>query len=202
MVHGRRRWCCILALTLLLVVLGAVGCGSTKDSIVGTGIDTSTFSSREFGYYFRYPLRAVLVSPTPAAGTAPGIVQQVIVADPAGKVVEGKALDVFTVSVYALRPAAGPGDLAAHESDFTQMAMRLIGRPAGFRMVRAPGVSTFARQPAIACEYFYRVGQERMGTLAYFVPEGSRGYWIRLQSSRETMDSSPMIVTLSSFWFY
>ena len=202
MVHGRRRWSRILALTLLLVFLGAVGCGNTKDSIVGTGIDTSTFSSREFGYYFRYPLRAVLVSPTPAAGTAPGIVQQVIVADPAGKVVEGKALDVFTVSVYRLRPAAGPGDLAAHESDFAQMAVRLIGRPAGFRMVRAPGVSTFARQPAIACEYFYRVGEERMGTLAYFVPKGSRGYWIRLQSSRETMDSSPMIVTLSTFWFY
>ena len=69
-------------------------------------------------------------------------------------------------------------------------------------MVRAPAVSTFARQPAIACEYFYRVGKERLGTLAYFVPKGSRGYWIRLQSSRETMDSSPMIVTLSTFWFY
>jgi hypothetical protein len=202
MLHGRRRWRRILALTLLLVFVGAAGCGNTKDSIVGTGIETSTFSSREFGYNFRYPLRAVLVSPTPAAGTAPGIVQQVIVADPAGKVVRGTALDVFTVSVYELRPAAGPGDLAAHESDFAQMAVRLIGRPAGFRMVRAPGVSTFARQPAIACEYFYRVGKERLGTLAYFVPKGSRGYWIRLQSSRETMDSSPMIVTLSSFWFY
>lgn len=201
--HGLRRWCCLLVLLAIAMAVAAVtsGCGNTKDSIVGTGIKTSTFSSRRLGYSFRYPERCMYLSPTPAAGTASGLLQQVIVADPSGMVVKGTALDAFTVDVYELRPAASSGDLVAHKRDFEQMAVRLIGRPAGFDLARAPEVARFAGRPAIECEYFYRVEGERVGMLAYFVPKGGYAYWIRLQSSRKTMGDSPMVVTLASFAF-
>ena len=202
--HGPRRRLCLVAL-LLLVLAGAAadasGCGNTKDSIVGTGIVTSTFSSRRLGYSFRYPERCVYMSPTPAAGTSPGLVQQVIVADPSGMVVKGTALDAFTVEVYRLRPAAAPGDVAAHKREFEQKTMSLIGRPTGFAMARAPDVAAFAGQAAIECEYFFHVRGERVGMLAYLVPKGRYAYWIRLQSSRKTMGTSPMVVTLASFAF-
>jgi hypothetical protein len=179
----------------------AVGCGGNPaDMAATTGIEAAMYGSQEYGFSFRYPQRCALV--TPERQSAPGgPVLQVIVADPDGGVVKGAALDVFSVEVYKLIPAASPDDLKAHTADFRPMAMELAGSSKGLRIVAEPTLSSLGGEPALAMEYFSGRGETRVGTVAYFIPKGDHVYWVRLQSSSKTKGSSTMVLTLSTFKF-
>jgi hypothetical protein len=185
-----------LAVTSVIVV---VGCGGSEPAATAPGVTASVYSS-QYGYSFQFPTRCMLVKPTPKASD-PGLAEQVFVADPAGMLLDGAALDVFSVAVYRLSPSAGQGDLKSHAAEFKRMAMGLAGRPSGLRVVADPAPSSVGGEPALDMEYFSGKDKARVGTVAYFVPKGDYAYWIRLQSSRVTKGSSTLVMALSTFKF-
>lgn len=176
------------------------GCGGKEPTVAETGVTASQYASHQYGYSFQYPARCTLIKPTPGAAD-PGLLEQVMVADPKGLVVAGAGLDVFTVSVYGLSPPADPGDVKKHRNEFRSMVLELVGQPTGLRVVAAPTVSALGGQPALETEYFSRVGAQRVGTLAYLVPKGDHLYWVRLQSSSKTQGASTLVVALATFNF-
>jgi hypothetical protein len=158
------------------------------------------YGSQQYGFSFRYPQRCTLVTPEKPTASS-GQALQVIVADPDGEVVGGRALDVFSVDVYELVPAAGPSALKKNQKEFRNMALSLAGGAGDTHVTAAPSLTKFAGQPALECEYFSPAGKERTGTLAYLVPKGRYAYWVRLQSSEKTKGTGTLLVTLDTFRF-
>jgi hypothetical protein len=199
----RRHVTVVVVLGIMAGVIGVVtGCGGdAKGMVAATGIDVANYSSQQYGYSFRYPTRCTLIQPTPDAASDPGLAEQVLVADPSGMVVDGAALDAFSVSVFGLSRSAGPTAVEKHKAEFERIALGLVGRPSGLRVVAPPSVASLGGQPAISTEYFSRIGAERVGTVAYLVPRGEDLFWVRLQSSRKTKGSSTLVVALSTFKF-
>jgi len=191
----------LLMLVLLLMAPHLTACGDVANSVVGTGVVTTGFSSLQWGFSFRYPdrcVRSVLLEGDPRPV---GTLFRVVVADPKGKIVRGRALDAFAVVVQEMSHSASPGDLRRYQADFQVIGEELIGEPDGLRMIRPWRLEELGGRQALVIDYGCEVAGQAVVTRAYLVPINNRVYWVTAQASDETSQATDMGVTIDSFSF-
>lgn len=182
----------IVVVSILLATASAAACGSGADAPQGeaSAPARTLLTSQEWGFSLSYPSRYLRAEPPVDPQADPGLLYQVLLADPAGAKRGDTALDVLAVYVRRIRPAAKPGDLRAHRSDFAAMVMQLIGRPDGLKLVQRPRMDALGGHPALKAEYTSRIKGADVAAISYLVPIGDRVYWVTGQASRATWDSA------------
>jgi hypothetical protein len=188
--RAARPWLLLLALVAVAAAVGGCGGAGGAPRATGSPAPLSRLTSQEWGFSLQYPAGFVRVEPPVDTLDDPGLLYQLLLADPAGAKRGETALDVLSVSVRRMRPAAKTGDLRKHRDDFEAMALQLIGRPEGLRLAGPLRLGTLGKQAALRAEYAYRVAGEDVAAVAYLVPVGRRAYWVTAQASRATWDTA------------
>jgi hypothetical protein len=199
----RPAWVMLAAVVVLAAAapLLLAGCGGSSPSIMTSGVPATLFSSEQWGFSLKYPARCVQSTPAVDQKATPGLEFRLFVADPEGTVVDGKALDVFSVDVYRMTKAAGPADLKKHRKDFEAMAQEIIGKPPALQVITPFAIAAIGGRPALKVEYGYKSGATPMVVAGYLVPKRDLLYWISAQASPKTAGGSDMGMTVSSFTF-
>jgi len=169
--------------------LGACGSGANAPQGQASAPARTLLTSEEWGFSLSYPSQYLRAEPPVDPQVDSGLLYQVLLADPVGAKRGDTALDVLAVYVRRIRPAAKPGDLRSHRSDFEAIAMQLIGRPDGLKLVQRPRMDALGGRPALKVEYISRVKGADVAAVSYLVPIGDRVYWVTGQASRETWDT-------------
>jgi hypothetical protein len=172
-----------------VLLLNLVACGSGP--LVATSASSfpaTMFDSAQGGFSIKYPSNFVKVEPDVAG--QPGVVYQLLLADPTGAKSGDSALDVLGVAVREINKAAKPGDLKKHKAEFEAMARQLIGTPDGLKLASPFALTELGGETALRVEYVYKVSGTDVASVAYLVPLGKRVYWITGQASRATWDTT------------
>jgi len=194
----------LLASIAACAVLGLAACGGAPletSSPRSSSLMMNTLNAPDGGFSIRYPTDYIKLQPPVDQGKAPGLVDQVLLANPRGARQGDSALDVLSITVRRMSRASTAGDLKKHKADFEEIATELIGKPTGLKFISPMVLTKLGGLPALRTDYIFKVDGTDMAAVAYLVPAGDRAYWVAGQASRATWSSSgrEIAVALATF---
>jgi len=191
-----RHTLCKLPLVALSAVLliwsSACGTSAPAPAASSSGITAVLLESPQGGFSLKYPAGFVKIEPD--IKDQPGLVYQVLLADPTGAKSGESALDVIGITVREMSKVAKPGDLKKHRAEFEGMMGQLIGDPEALRLSGPSELTELGGRSALKVGYVCRVDGVDVATVAYLVPRGDRVYWVTGQASRDTWDTTGKMI--------
>ena len=184
-----RAWCVLTVIAALGAAILVTGCGSGEPlsaSPSASGLRVAAFDNPKWGFSLEYPAKYVRIEPSPGANQGSGLLYQVYFADPTGGKSGSSALDTLGITIRSMSRTAKPGDLKKFRSDFENMALQLVGKPEGLKIVQPFRLATLGGKPALKGAFTYKVGGKDVAAVAYLVPQADRIYWVTAQASRQT----------------